>query len=99
MPRPLLAVIPPLAAPAHTGGFGEAGVTHRAFSPDGKTLAAAYYRHAINRPGTDWESFGVTWDVGTGRATTLPNAIGAVAYSPDGKLLVTGLVERSRAPG
>src|SRR4051812_35770170 len=97
MHRSLL-ILPFLAVAAQPAGFGEVGVTHLAFSPDGKTLAAAYYRHAINRPGTDWGSFGVTWDVATGKATTLPDAIGSVAYSPNGKVLATGLAERSREP-
>jgi hypothetical protein len=96
MTRSLFTLVPLLAVAAQPAGFGEPGVTHLAFSPDGKTLTAAYFRHAVNRPGTDWWSFGVTWDVATGRATTLPDAIGPVAYSPDGKTLATGLAERSR---
>ncbi|HYH63782.1 MAG TPA: hypothetical protein VD866_03695 [Urbifossiella sp.] len=97
--RRTLLIMPFLAVAAQPAGFGEPHVTYLAFSPDGKSLTATYYRHAINRPGTDWGSFGVTWDIATGRAMTLQNAIGSVAYSPDGKLLATGLVERSREPG
>ena len=88
----------PLLVAAQPAGFGEPRVTHLAFSPDGKTLTAAYYRHATNRPGTNWGSFAVTWDLATGRPTPLPGGIGPVAYSPDGKTLATGLVERSREP-
>jgi hypothetical protein len=97
--RRSLLFLPFLAVTAQPAGFGEAEVTHLAFGPDGKALTGAYFRHAINRPGTDWGAFGVTWDVATGRATTLPNVIGPVAYSPDGKVLATGLVERGRGPG
>ncbi|HEX4607415.1 MAG TPA: hypothetical protein VH092_04340 [Urbifossiella sp.] len=96
MTRSLLTLLPLLAIAAQPAGFREAEVTHLAFSPDGKALTAAYFRHAINRSGTDWSSFAVTWDVATGRATPLPGAIGPVAYSPDGKVLVTGLAERNR---
>lgn len=97
--RRTLLILPFLAVAAQPAGFGEDRVTHLAFSPDGKTLTAAYFRHATNRPGTNWGSFGVTWDVATGKATTLPSAIGPVAYSPDGKLLATGQAERSPEPG
>ena len=65
----------------------ESEVTHLAFSPDGKTLTAAYFQHAMNRPGTDWYSFADSWDLTTGKALILPDAIGPVAYTPDGKVL------------
>jgi WD40 repeat protein len=80
-------------------GLRQPEVTHLAFSPDGKTLAAGYYRHAFNRPGTDWDAFAVKWDATTGKRQLLPDAIGPVAYSPDGKWFAHGRYERSKVAG
>jgi WD40 repeat protein len=67
----------PLGPPVvHPGDF--AGIS---LSPDGRTLAAAY-----------WDSMPRLWDLGTGKplGPPLPQAVNAVAFRPDGRLLVTG---------
>jgi dipeptidyl aminopeptidase/acylaminoacyl peptidase len=77
-------------------------VTHLAFSPDGRLLAAANnniaYRNYALRP----ESFGHTvpqphvhlWDLAAGTEIQVlkghQGAISSLAFSPDGKLLATG---------
>jgi len=38
---------------AHEPGFRQAEITHLVASGDGRYVAAAYFRHAQNRPGTD----------------------------------------------
>ena len=77
-------------------------VTHLAFSPDGRLLAAANnniaYRNYALRP----ESFGLTaplpqvhlWDLAAEKEVHVlkghQGPIGSLAFSPDGKLLATG---------
>jgi predicted amidohydrolase/WD40 repeat protein len=69
--------------------------TSIAFSPDGKWVVASYWRHAMNRPGTDWGAFVAQWEVdGKGR-TIAPNAYGPIAFGPDGKTLAMGVYKRS----
>jgi WD40 repeat protein/tRNA A-37 threonylcarbamoyl transferase component Bud32 len=68
-----------------------AAVRRVVFSPDGKRLAAAT---VAPRRVLTWDSGEVTlWDLGTGHATlTLrghPNGVQAVAFSPDGRRLIS----------
>lgn len=62
-------------------------VTAIAISADGQRLAAAYYRHAVNRPGTDWAAWVAVWDLATGKRAILPDACAPIALSPNGKWL------------
>jgi RNA polymerase sigma factor (sigma-70 family) len=74
------------------------GVTDLAFSPDGRTLASiSFYEHKSNTHPTGGLGQGPglrLWEVRTGRQRLrlrLPcNLVRAVAFSPDGKLLVLG---------
>jgi predicted amidohydrolase len=83
---------PPLSARmrsfshAHEGRRARATVTSMAFSPDGQWLVAAYFRHAMNRPGTDWGARVAQWNLATGKRIIIPNACGPVAISRGGVL-------------
>jgi len=59
-------------------------------SPDGKTLAAA----ATEGKGNKVTGFARVWDAATGKELAVckghPDAVGALGFSPDGKLLATG---------
>lgn len=104
----LIGLLPCAGQPAPQPGAGaplpklrgrQGEVTQLVYSPDGKRLAAAYYVHAINRPGTDWDAWVVAWDLQTGKRTVLRRGTGPVAFSPDSRTLAAGLYERSREPG
>jgi hypothetical protein len=69
-------------------------VTHVVTTEDGRHVAAAYYQHAQNRPGTDWNAWVALWDRVTGRRMIFRDAFGPVAISPDGGLLAMPAYER-----
>ena len=74
-------------------------VTSLVFSPDGKWVAASYFRYAINRPGTDWEAFVAEWEVEGKTRTIVPDAYAPIAFRPDSKALAMGIYKRSRKLG
>jgi len=83
----------------HDPGRRVGQVTSIVFSPDGRWVAASYFRHADNRPGTDWGAFAAEWDLVTGKRTIVRDAFGPIAFRPDGKVLAMGIYKRSRRPG
>src|SRR4051812_27935800 len=74
--------------------FRPGEITFLSFSPDGKRLLANYYIHPRNRSQTDWDAYGVIWDLETGKRLHLPQAAGPMAFSADGKTLAVGWYER-----
>lgn len=79
--------------------FNRLFVTNVTFSPDDQQVAAAYYRPATNRPGTNWLAFTSQWNLKTGKRTINWTGIASMAFSPDGKTLAMGVHTRSREPG
>jgi WD40 repeat protein len=71
--------------PADSGFFSDAGIDSLAFSPDGKTLAAA---EGYSGSGSGYISLlNVATRHQTGALTLQYGCIGSVAFSPDGKTL------------
>lgn len=69
-------------------------VTSMAFSHDGRWLVASYFVPALNRPGTDWDSWVTEWDLETGLRITVPTGHGPVAISPDSRTLAMNVYTR-----
>jgi predicted amidohydrolase len=85
---------------SHGGpGWPRDKVTSIAFSPDGRWLAASYWRYPMNRPRTDWDAFVVQWDLKGKKRTIIPNAYGPIAFNPDSKTLAMGVYKRSYVKG
>jgi predicted amidohydrolase len=69
-------------------------VTSLAYSPDGRWVVAAFYIHAQNEPGTDWQSWVTEWNTETGERITLPFGAGPVAISDDSETLALNIYGR-----
>lgn len=70
-----------------------------AISPDGRWLAAAYYRPPMHRTQRDWSTWVAVWDLTTGQRTMLPNASAPIALSSDGQWLAARLYDRTQPDG
>lgn len=93
-----LTVVVWLLAAGAAGAQGpKAEVFQLAVSPDGRQVAAYYFAHAWNRPGTDWQAYVVRWDVADGRGIVASRGCGPIAFADDGSLQL-GFYQRQRAP-
>jgi predicted amidohydrolase len=66
------------------------------FNDDGTRVMAAYHIPAINRPGTDWETFVCQWDLRTGRRTIIPDAWLPLAFTEDEDHVIMGHIDPGR---
>jgi len=83
----------------HSPAWRVPTVSSISFSPDGKWVAASYFRYAINRPGTDWRAFVAEWEVEGKTRTIVPDAYAPIAFRPDSKALAMGIYKRFRKLG
>ncbi len=75
--------------------FGK--INYIAYSPDGKTLASASGGKIMGSAFTEGDATVRLWDLATGKSTVVlrgrPKGFRVVAFSPDGKTLVSGSLE------
>lgn len=73
-----------------------AEITKIMIDPTGRYVAASLYRHAINRPGTDWDAWVMVWDLQTSRRWVIRDAYRLFDVSKTGAVLVSGFDDPDR---